>query len=57
MSVPKLQKRCWEILEVAKAGDKASKVVDYLMLLLICLNILAVIIGSIQNVQSEFGFF
>lgn len=57
MSFHKLQKRCWEILEVAKAGDKASKVVDYLMLLLICLNILAVIIGSIQSVQSEFGYY
>ncbi len=51
------RKRTWEIVEVAKAGDRTSRVFDIFILTLIFLNVFAVIIGSVQTVQEHFGAF
>jgi voltage-gated potassium channel len=51
------RKRIWEIVEAAKAGDKASRVFDIAILALIFLNVIAVIIGSVQSIQERWGAF
>jgi voltage-gated potassium channel len=53
----KLKIRIWEIVEVAKPGDKASRVFDVAILALIFLNVVAVIIGSVQAVEDSAGAF
>ena len=52
-----IRKRTWEIVEAAKAGDTASRIFDIAILALIFLNVIAVIIGSIQSVQKRWGVF
>lgn len=52
-----IRKRTWEIVEAAKSGDKASRVFDIAILALIFLNVIAVIIGSVQSVQVRWGTF
>ena len=52
-----IRRRTWEIVEVAKAGDRASRVFDSFILTLIFLNVLAVIIGSVESIQERFAFF
>lgn len=52
-----LRKRIWEIVEVAKPSDKASKFFDIFILFLIALNVACVIVGSVQSVQEKFGMF
>lgn len=49
------RKRIWEIVEAAKPGDKASRAFDIAILTLIFLNVVAVIIGSVQSVQHQWG--
>lgn len=51
------RRRTWEIIDIAKPGDRLSKAVDIAMLALIFLNVLAAIIGSVQSVQSRWGAF
>ncbi len=51
------RQRMWEIVEAAKAGDTASRTFDIAILSLIFLNVIAVIIGSIQSVQERWGVF
>ena len=52
-----IRKRTWEIVEAAKSGDTASRTFDIAILTLIFLNVIAVIIGSIQSVQKRWGAF
>jgi voltage-gated potassium channel len=52
-----LKIRIWEIVEVARPGDKASRVFDISILSLIFLNVIAVIIGSVQSIQDRWGSF
>jgi voltage-gated potassium channel len=52
-----IRKRTWEIVEAAKAGDTPSRVFDISILALIFLNVIAVIIGSVQSVQERWGAF
>jgi len=47
------RKRIWEIVEVAKKGDKISRIFDIFILSLIFLNVLAVIFGSISSFQKN----
>jgi voltage-gated potassium channel len=52
-----LKKRVWEILEVDKPDDGRGKVFDafdVFILTLILLNIIAVIIGSVQSIEARF---
>jgi len=52
-----IRKRTWEIVEAAKDGDAASRTFDIAILTLIFLNVLAVIIGSVQSIHAKFGTF
>ncbi len=52
-----IRRRTWEIVEAAQDGDKASRVFDIAILALIFLNVIAVIIGSVQSVQARWGAF
>lgn len=47
-SYQKLRKRAYEILEVAKSGDRASRAVDMLLICLICLNVILVIADTFE---------
>jgi len=53
----KIQTRIWEILEVAKPGDKLSRAFDIFILSLIFLNVIAVIIGTVGWVENRYGGF
>jgi len=52
-----IRKRTWEIVEAAKHGDTASRTFDIAILTLIFLNVIAVVIGSVQSVQERWGAF
>ena len=49
----KIRQRMWQILEAARPGDTASRVFDVLMLVLIALNTLAVMLGTVDSLQSR----
>lgn len=49
----KLQRRIWEILQVAQAGDRASALADWFLLTLIVLNVAAVIVESIPQAAAR----
>jgi len=51
------RKRTWEIVEVAKRDDTASRTFDVVILVLIFVNVVAVIVGSVQSVQARFSAF
>jgi voltage-gated potassium channel len=52
-----LRQRTWEIVEAAKLGDKASRAFDISILSLIFLNVLAVIFGSVKEIEASLGVF
>ncbi|MCK5528140.1 MAG: ion transporter [Kiritimatiellae bacterium] len=52
-----IRRRTWEVVEASKSGDKVSFVFDIVILLLIFLNVIAVIFGSMQSVQERWGVF
>ena len=54
----KIQNRVYEIIEKGKAGDQASRVFDICIVTLIILNVTAIILGSIEeiNVHLELPF-
>ena len=52
-----LRTRVYAILELAEAGDWRSKVFDYFIISLIFINVLAVIVGSIDSVSVRFDAF
>lgn len=49
-----VRNRTWEIVEVAKPGDTPSRIFDIAILSLIFLNVLAVVLGSIETIQARF---
>ena len=49
-----MRTRVWEIVEVAKPGDVVSKIFDIFILGLIFLNILAVILESVESLEQRF---
>jgi voltage-gated potassium channel len=49
----KIKKRIFEILEVAKEGDHASKVFDVFITSLIFLNVIAVILGTVNTIAIQ----
>ena len=51
------RRRTWEIVEAAKPGDTESRVFDVLILTLIFLNVIAVILGSVQSIQERWNAF
>ena len=52
-----IRERAWEIVEAARPGDNASRAFDIAILALIFLNVLAVIIGSVESIQERWGKF
>ncbi len=51
------RKRAWEIVEVARQGDRASRLFDVGILTLIFLNVIAVVIGSVRSVRERWGLY
>ncbi len=51
------RRRTWQIVELAAAGDTPSRVFDVAILVLIFLNVVAVIVGSVAAAQARFGLF
>ncbi|BDU51337.1 ion transporter [Haliovirga abyssi] len=49
------RKRLYEILEKAKEGDKESKIFDIFMMILISLNVLAVILETVNSLVTKYG--
>ncbi len=49
------RERTWQIVELARPGDTVSRVFDVTILVLIFLNVLAVIVGSVAAVEARFG--
>ncbi|MFO1490684.1 MAG: ion transporter [Kiritimatiellia bacterium] len=49
------RKRIWEVVELAAPHDRAGRRFGALMLLLIFLNVLAVVFGSVQSVYARWG--
>lgn len=52
-----MKKRVYEILDVAQPGDAASRWFDYFMITLIGLNVLAVVLGTVERFEHLAGFF
>jgi voltage-gated potassium channel len=50
-----IKTRTWQIVEVAKSGDRLSWAFDIFILILIFLNIIAVIAGTVESVETRFG--
>lgn len=50
-----IRQRVWEILDVAKPGDHTSKSFDIFILTLIFLNVLAVILGTVKEIEDRFA--
>jgi len=55
MKINITKKRIFEIIEKSENGDKASLVCDYFIIFLICLNLFAIIIGSIDSLQNIYS--
>lgn len=47
--------RFWQILEVARPGDRASHLFDVCLLTLILLNIAAVILETVNSIEARWG--
>jgi len=50
-----MRRRIWEIVEVAAPGDKASRIFDVSILVLILLNVIAIIVESVSSVRAAYG--
>jgi voltage-gated potassium channel len=50
-----VRQRTWEIVEAAKPGDSASRTFDIAILALIFLNVVAVVVGSVEAIQTRWG--
>ena len=49
------RERVWEIIEVARPGDRLSRGVDSFILILISANVIAVIVGSVPSIYARYG--
>jgi len=49
-----LQRRIWEIVEVAKRGDRASAIFDSTILVFITLNVVGVVLDSMEPVRLRY---
>ena len=50
-----LRRRVFEIIEVAKPGDLASKIFDVALIFLILTNVVAIILESVPEINKEYG--
>lgn len=51
------RRRTYEIIEVARYGDTASKVFDWSLLVLILANAAAIVLGTVPSVAAKYGSF
>ena len=51
------KQRIWEILEISKENDQQSKIFDYFISILICLNVLAIILETEKRFFGEYETF
>jgi voltage-gated potassium channel len=51
------RQRLWEIINLAQHGDIASRIFDITILILIVLNIIALILASIDSVKQQYGVY
>jgi voltage-gated potassium channel len=49
-----IRKRTWEILEIAEAGDKTSRIVDFALFFLVGANVLAIILESVPSIHQTY---
>ncbi len=49
-----LRRRVHQVLELAEPGDDLSRAVDFLLIILILLNVLAVLFASVESVRSRY---
>ncbi len=47
------KKRVYEILDVAKPGDRASKIFDIFIVTLIALNVISIILETVQSIYTK----
>lgn len=50
-----VRQRTWEVIEGAQPDDAASRIFAIFILSLISLNVLAVVLGSVQSIQARFS--
>lgn len=53
----RIKKEFFEIVEVAKEGDISSKIFDISIIVLIIVNILFLLLSTIENLNIKFGNF
>jgi len=53
----KFKKRLYEILEIAAVGDISSKVFDVCIMTLITLNVAAVILATVESLDSQYQYY
>lgn len=51
----KIQERTWQVLEATKSRDKTGRYFNYFIFCLIALNVVAVIIGTVEDIQTVLG--
>ena len=51
----RIRKRAYQVLDIPEADDGLSKLVTNALVLLICLNVIAVILESVENIGNNFG--
>jgi voltage-gated potassium channel len=51
----KTRKRTFELLEVAKSGDHFSKIIDTFLVVLILINVIAMVLGTVESVKNSIG--
>jgi len=51
----RVKQRVYEIIEVAHRGDRSSRVFDSVIITLIILNILAVVLATVQSIEAAVG--
>ncbi|MGB2783431.1 MAG: ion transporter [Atribacterota bacterium] len=53
----KFKKRLYEILEIAAIGDRISKLFDIFIMTLITLNVIAVILATVERLNLQYQYF
>ena len=52
----KIRLRCWKLLEPGQEKDYLSKIVDLFLLALITLNVLSVILETVDSIYTSYRF-
>lgn len=49
------RRRVWELLDLGRPGDRASRIVDWSLFVLILANVAAVVVGTVDWVSTRYG--